>query len=214
MSDLPAFVVSFPRDDLPYLAAAAQVDRKGIAWFDLDTSGVRLSVIGEQLGLVRPLSATLSIPAGDLPVTGFGVATAHLPSVIRKAAKETWRTLALEITPNHDTGTVVQDRTSLTGGIPLEASLFAGLLEEDANDLDRSDVNLSWDRPLVLDRLGLPTDAINFHLATMRECLTTATKLMPGNAENPQLAGQERRDRLLVGGVEPSLWTGSPTPLR
>src|SRR5690349_5665097 len=44
VSETTNFVVNFARNDLPYLAAAALIDRKAIAWFDLDGTTVRLCV--------------------------------------------------------------------------------------------------------------------------------------------------------------------------
>ena len=201
MSEVAAFVVSFSRDDLVYLAAAAQVDRNGIAWFDLDTSSVRISVLGDQLGLVRSLDATVTTGTTPPPVDGFGIPTAELPSVVKQAVKERWASLDIEVTSHHHTGTVVQDRAILTGGIPLEDGLFAGLLDEDEDDPNRSDVTLCWQRPDVLNQLAPANGGVTFRLAVLRECLVTADKLTAGTAGNPQYEVLEFADGIAHAGA-------------
>ena len=196
MSETTSFVVSFTRDDLPYLAAAVRLDRKAIAWFDLDGSSLRLSVLGAQLSMVRPLRATITGDTSELPVSGFGIPAAELPSVMLTAKKQKWTSIALDITPHHHTGTIVQDRTVLTGGIALEDGLFEGILEEDEEDLAQSHVTLSWERPKELDGLTLPDNPSAIQVTALRECLATADKLVVANAGNPQYEVLEVTDGL------------------
>ena len=186
MSETTSFVVHFARNDLPYLGAAALIDRKAIAWFDLDGSTVRLCVAGSHLGMTRPLRATVTNAGSGTPVPGFGIPAAELPSIVRTALRQGWVTAELNVTPDHDTGKFVQDRTVLTGGIPLEASLFDGILFEDEDEPNRPFVTTHWDRPEALDQLGPPSAGTPFNLATLRECLLTADKLIAANPDSPR----------------------------
>jgi hypothetical protein len=84
------FVVSFPPEDFPYLATAAVVNRAGLAWFEVGPRDIRLSALGDDLGLARAMGAEIPWLAPDHPPFGFGVLAAELPSVVTKAVKERW----------------------------------------------------------------------------------------------------------------------------
>jgi hypothetical protein len=116
--DVANCLVRFPRGDFPYLAATAVVARSGTAWFEINATGVRLAVMGNELGLVRQLGATVSNGVSNPPISGFGIAAAELPSVVQKAIKERWASLDINVRPQDDTATVVQDGKVLTGGTP------------------------------------------------------------------------------------------------
>jgi hypothetical protein len=201
MNDVADFLVSFPRSEFPYLAAAAVVARTGIAWFDLDaTAGVRLSARGNELGLVRQLHATASNGASNLPVCGFGIAAAELPSVVRKASKERWTCLDIIVAPQANTATVAQDRIVLTGGFPPELNLFEGLMELDDDQLDATDLTLSLQRPSTLDGLTTGEGDTIIHVGSLRECLAAAAKLIPTDSKQPHYEILEFADGLAHGG--------------
>ncbi len=200
MNDVASFVVSFPRADFPFLAAAAVVARTGTAWFDLTDRGVCLSAVGNELGLVRQLGATIPNGVSQLPISGFGVAAAELPSVVKKANKEGWTSLDIKVTPKDDTATVKQDRIVLTDGTPPELNLFEGLLDLNDDQLDTMELSLNTHRPSELDSLLSREVETKIHVPAFRECLTLAEKLLLNDSKQEQYQLLEFADGIAHGG--------------
>ena len=194
------FVVSFPREDFPYLEAAAVVNRAGLAWFEAGPHGTRLSALGDELDLAHAMGAEISKLAPDQPPFGFGVLAAELPSIVTKATRERWSKIEITVSPRSGEAVVTQDPSVLTGGTPPAMNLFDDLFDDGDKDLDKTDLTLRLERPSAVVAVDVGEAQTNLHLASFRECLAQSKELIVGDGRQPRYEILEFTDGLAYGG--------------
>ena len=211
-------ITLFARDMGFVLAAPTVLRAEGILWFDVGPAEVELSAAGEWLGFMH---TTKTIPVNN--AAGFGVSARALASVVRWSRTYLGNN-PLKLVVNREAGAVLvkPDRTTLTGGWPLEALLIDLNGATMFDDIDREAQAKSYDRrlphwnltgyfhrPTELDQVRRDAVTTIDH-KVLHRVLADACKLIPRNKSKPGMI--QLADGRIYGGAEDLLfWYEVPT---